>query len=277
MKKTLLITGANGFLGRGVQSCVPPKWNLLKLLGSRPSRYDEKENNSSVFFDVDKLPVAEELAPSAILHLAAKLPYGGGGRNEMENVNVRLVEKLINKYPNSRHVLASSVSVFDQTASLPISMQSPVFPRTIYSQTKLEAEKIITKCSSFAIIRFSSLVGVGMNGETFLPRILQAAQTGLIDIVGDGTRLQNYLSVYDASEMCLNALCQSENYVMLGVGSKSYTNLQVAQYICAKTGARIRHVNGDQGPSYVYTQDDSLSCQLNRLSLEEIINEMINI
>jgi len=277
MNKKVLITGVNGFLGRAVQKQMPSDWHIIKLLNPKTNLINN-DNAASIFYDVESLPIDELNRPKAVIHLAARIPYDNDVPiDDIEYSNLILVERLVKKYPNARHILASSVSVYGELFILPLTIKSPLAATTHYGQTKFKAEKIVSECLSFTIIRYSSIVGPGMSSKTFIPNIVDASLKGEIKIFGDGSRLQNYISIIDAADMCINALNSKNNLIALGVGSRSYTNLEIANILAIKTGAMIRHVEGRQGPSYIYKKDENDILGLCKHSIEEVIDSMLKI
>lgn len=268
----LLITGANGFLAQTVIAQVHGEWDVVALVreGSTPLL------EVSVYYDsVDQL-IRSIDEVSIVMHLAACIPTSQNANpTDLWAVNVDMVRKLTSAYPNARHVLASSISIYGVPESLPISIDTLPNKVSQYGLSKREAENIVMKVPKYAVIRFSSLVGIGMKGGTFIPSIVNAARLGEIKLFGSGARLQNYLDVEDAAAMCLLAARREDSFVSLGVGERSFSNNEVADMLVELTGASIIRVGADVSPSYVYEASESLAVAGNRIPLSETLKKMV--
>lgn len=270
--KLLLITGANGFLARAVARQAFADWQLVALIrpGTSPSSrfhatYESVEN---LIADLERVDV--------VMHLAACIPSSpDAAPPELFPVNRDIVEKLVQAYPDSRHVLASSVSVYGAPISLPLTIYSPPNQPNPYGLSKLAAEKLVCQMPQHAIIRFSSLIGGGMKVGSFIPTIVSAACSGKIHLLGDGERLQNYLDIDDAALMCLRAAITKKSFVALGIGERSYSNNQVASILAELTGASIVREGDDHSPSFVYDFRESIDLKKRHVSLKETLERMV--
>ncbi len=268
----LLITGAAGFLARAVVRQVPSGWRMAALTraGTRASASFDVSHES-----VDEL-IADLSSIDAILHLAARIPAArDAAPADLVPTNVDLVAKLVQAYPNATHVLASSVSVFGTPEYLPLSMDSSPCRPNAYGLSKLAAECWVRKSQKYAIIRFSSLIGVGMRPDSFIPVAVSAARNGCIRLIGSGERLQNYLDVNDAALMCLNAISSEKSIAALGIGEHSYSNRDVANLLVELTGASIVHVGEDSSPSYVYDLNDAVALGRPYIDLRSTLENMV--
>lgn len=160
--------------------------------------------------------------------------------------NVRLLENVIKQFPTARIVHASSVSVYGvmtQTVN-EHAVQNEV---SAYGLSKLWAEKIVSACDSYAILRISSMFGPGMKRNTFLPLIIQnALQKKEIVIYGDGSRKQDYIHVDDVAACFYAAARSVENGVFLAVSGTSYSNIEIARELQKMiSDVRIEHQGSD--------------------------------
>lgn len=246
----ILVTGANGFLARALQPLLPAAWETVALTHATdaPAAYARR------YRDIGEL-LAGEPAFDAILHLAAQIRAPADGPSGYLPANVELPARLVQAYPDARHMLASSTSVYGDKEALPIGIATPCRPAHPYGRSKLAGEVAVRGARSHAIVRFSSLLGRDMHPSTFVPRIIDDARArGTITLLGSGERRQNYLDVRDAAAMCLRALQSADPFVTLGIGPASWSNNEVAGLVAARTGARIVHEGSDNSPSRVYTQ-----------------------
>lgn len=277
MGNNILIVGPRGFLARHVtQQLRAGGCGSLVTLGTA----DEPVAGAEASYSDLGFLRQQYTSFDTIYLLGAYIPYGSFHLPDTRYVavNIALVASLSQAYPDARIVFASSVSVYGHPATLPVSVHHPFNQPDLYGMSKLAGEAIIRNHRQFFILRFSSLVGAGMKPATMVPRMVEAAlQTGTITVYGDGSRQQNYLDVRDAARMCLAAASCAANGVGLGVGARSYTNLEVAAIVQQATGAALVFKGEDSSPSFVYDAEESYQ-MLNfvpRFTLEQTIVEMI--
>ena len=271
MSKTVLITGANGFLAREVAAQAPDHWQCLGLV-RRSSRMG---GDATVCDSVESL-LETGCQPDTVLHLAAHIPRDAhAGDPALVTANVLLPAQLLAAYPAARHVLASSVSVYGAPGSLPLRTDTPTRGSTPYAHSKLAAEHLVRLAGRYAILRFSSILGPGMRAGSFVPTALAAARGGLVTVYGDGTRRQDYIDVRDAARMCIAAAEHDDNFTTLAVAARSHSNLDIAQALAALTGAEIRFAGEDASPSFVYTLDGAIDLGPCRHGLTETLGRMV--
>jgi UDP-glucose 4-epimerase len=269
-----LITGANGFLARAVIAQLPVSWNFLALI--RPASNCTFSRNCTVYDSIETL-VGESPQIDVILHLAACIPSPiNSSPADLFTTNVDLVSKLVKTYPSSRHVLASTVSVFGTPTTQPLNLESTPNNPNAYGLSKLAAEHLIKQVPHHAIVRFTSLIGVGMKKGSFIPSMVESARSdGEMRIYGNGERLQNYLDINEAASICIASALNEHSFLSLGVGARSYTNNEVAEMLKKLTGATIIREGVDNSPSFVYELNDSEYINVPHISLEDTLKEMV--
>ena len=275
MPTTLLITGANGFLARAVANAATSAWRPIGLV--RPGCADAPANTGlhGLYNSLDSLTAAEPQV-DVVLHLAAWIPRVASAFDpELIAANIGLPAQLLMRYPRSRHILASSVSVYGVPVSLPISVTSPTRPCTPYGWSKLAAENLFRTADHHAILRLSSIVGRGMRAGSFIPAAVAGARAGCIQLRGDGARTQDYIDVRDAAAMCLRAASRHDNFVTLGVSGRTYNNREVAQELAAMTGAGIECFGHDDSPSFAYDLADAVELGPCTFPLRDTLQDMV--
>jgi UDP-glucose 4-epimerase len=258
-----LIIGANGFLGRFILSaCLSRGWQVDAIY-HRTRNFIPETCPALPITALDSCPNDYDV----VFLVAATIPYGSfdspGGA--LVDANVKLVLTTVDKFHKSKIVFASSVSVYGTPVN-PLTEQSPFNCPSLYGLSKLAGEFIVSQQSRYAIIRYSSLYGKGMNRNTFIPVIIrQARETGVITLYGDGSRRQDYLHVADAAELAMTATLHEENGIYLGVRGESVTNLEVAQAVQSSFPAsRIVFTGSDTSPSFIYDNAftmEALNCR----------------
>jgi nucleoside-diphosphate-sugar epimerase len=101
-----------------------------------------------------------------VYHLAAisNDPMGEINEEFTFNVNVGIPKKLVDLYPNARHVLASSASVYGAIPNTDVADESyKLNPLTAYARSKVAAEEVVRKAESYSILRMGTLWGHSPN------------------------------------------------------------------------------------------------------------------
>ena len=258
MKKTILITGIKGFLASNLITLLEKDYVLYGI-----GKKAEFQSNLQIFSseEIEKI----EIVPDFIIVCHAAV---SSGQTVLDNetlfdVNVRITEKLVAKFSNSKIIYISTVSIYDDTSNL-ISENSNNNPQSEYAISKLWAEKVVFKSSNAVSLRLSSLFGIGMKENTILPiYVNQAIVNDKIEVWGDGKRKQNYIYVLDACEYIRTIIYKFDivkGKVLLGVNNKEFSNLELAKIITTFTKAEILFKNEDKAISFQYNND--LTCQL---------------
>jgi UDP-glucose 4-epimerase len=275
MSKRVLIVGAFGFLGTHLQQVLQRNQGTILLTMGRGLK------SAMSFNDIETLKRSEPRI-DVIYILAAHIPYGHFNVPDkfLVSTNVQLVLELSLAYPDSKIVFASSVSVYGTPLQTPLKINSPFNDPDLYGLSKLAGESIVSNHKRYAIIRFTSLIGAKMKPVSMIPKMVESARSiGEITVLGNGKRSQNYVDIRDAASMCTAAENAEINIKVLGVGDRSYTNLEVASIIQGFTGAEIKFKGEDSSPSFEYDFEESYKA-LNfkpAYSLQQSISEMINL
>ena len=275
MKQKALIIGSSGFLGKHMYRLLQEKELEICLCNIEPHKgATDKEYKLE---ELETIPQDIEL----VFLLAAHIPYGDmlSFSRELVHANILLPARVTTYFKDSRIIYSSSISVYGDPIRLPITVDTPYNNPTAYGLSKLAAESIVKAHSNYAILRFSSLYGSGMNVSTFLPRIIQSALSRKkITIFGDGLRKQNYLHVDDAVKMLWLVSQQQENLLELGVANHERSNNEVAELVASKTGAEIVLTGNDATPYFEYSSHASFFIDngLGNTKLEDKIDNLID-
>ncbi len=245
----ILITGINGFLGR----------NLV----------DSFSNHNVYGFDIDEGKI-EDVHVFASSHLAdidiafdmiimchAAVASGvyTPGTNVLYDVNVKLTESILKKFPESSIIYVSTASIYDSSSNI-ITEKSKEKPSNNYSLSKLWGEHLVINSRRGAVLRLSSMFGKGMKENTLIPTyVRQALEADEINVWGDGMRLQNYIHVTDAVRYIERIMCDFDNCegkALLGVAPEEHTNKMVADMIASHCNVTIRSIHEDHSMSLKY-------------------------
>ena len=266
-----LVVGSTGFLGS----------QLIKVLEDNQESYDtlDREKNSQGF-SFENLEDIEETY-SHIYVLAAMIPYGAMNdqTDGLEEANVQLPERIVQKFPASRLIYSSSISVYGESDGSLLDESSIISNLNAYAMSKLKGEKAILGAKDSIILRFSSLYGPGMKEKTFLPIIVKSAlEKKRITLIGDSSRVQDYLHVNDAAQYLYTSSQIQANGVFNACFGKSRSNKEIS--IILKNLIEDLSINEEIGPlapSYRLSIEKWLSISEFRpkIDLETGIKELI--
>lgn len=205
--------------------------------------------NSSIEFDI-------------IYIIAAFVPRGAYNiPDERFNAeNVLIPEMICNKFVNSRIIYMSSVSVFRSDLNN-FSENSEVAPENLYAKSKREAELIVSKSKSFAIVRFTSIYGEDIGPNNFVNRAIhQAKEDKEVVQFGNGLRIQNYIHQSDAAGYLFHAGQLRSNECLLALGPDNISNKDVLKIIAKLANVGIKQTGVDNFKSQVY--ENSYTCNI---------------
>ncbi|MCA6914338.1 dTDP-4-dehydrorhamnose reductase [Pectobacterium versatile] len=175
----ILLTGANGQLGRCFQDRLPAEWEILAT--------DTAELDITDLARVEE--VVKDLQPDAIVNAAA---YTAVDKAESEP---ELAEKINAMGPENLAIVAnkqgirlvhvSTDYVFDGNATEPYSEDSATNPLSVYGKTKLAGEQAVAKASPEAIIVRTAWV-FSEYGNNFVKTMFRLAkERDTLSIVND--------------------------------------------------------------------------------------------
>ena len=199
MKKNVLITGWNGFLGSYLCSAYRDNdFNVIKL---------GRSEKSHIFWDFQD--PAPEIALNAdyVVHSGglAHLNPEPANTDIYSNINVDGTGKLLKLLTNNPPILfifISSVSVYGAEKGSAIDENSKPSPKSNYAKSKLEAESMVTdwckkngvKCY---ILRLPLVVGRNPPGN--LEKLINAIKSERFLLVGDGSARRSMVLAQDVA------------------------------------------------------------------------------
>lgn len=198
MVNGLIITGANGFLGKAISK---------SFIGEKQITLGR--SNSDIICDlatqVPKLPSVD-----IIIHAAGKahsVPKTEQEKQEFFNVNVKGTENLFKGLEQSpslpkAFVFISSVSVYGTENSIGIDESYPLNAADPYGQSKIQAEKIVADwCIKnnvvCGILRLPLLVGSNPPGN--LGAMIKAIKKGYYFNIGGGSARKSMVMAEDVA------------------------------------------------------------------------------
>jgi UDP-glucose 4-epimerase len=270
----ILVTGGAGFIGshlcerligRGEQVwCVD---NLR--LGRRANIAHLAALPAFRFHELDVLDrpalaaLFEQAGFDAVFHLAANSDIAAGAGDfrldlQLNQLTTVAILEAMHAHGVKRLFFAGTSAIFGETDALLHEDYAPLEPISFYGASKLAAEAYISVCAhTFGIravvLRFPNVVGErATHGviHDFLRKL--AADSGRLEVLGDGNQSKPYLYVGDLIEAVLTAWDKAESafavYHAAGIGSTSVR--EIAEIVVAAAGRRDTHIvygGGDRG------------------------------
>lgn len=212
----LLVTGANGFVGRHVERSLRAGGFAGLELAVTPAGWDIRDGAA-----VDE--VIARVAPAAVLHLAAQsfVPRSFQDPRETMEINaigtLNLLQALTAHGFKGRFVYASSGDVYGRVPeeSLPVDESRVPEPRSPYAVSKISAEQLCLQWSrteglQAIVARPFNHVGPDQDARFVLPALAQQVariaagaqppviEAGDIDTTRDFTDVRDIVAAYDA-------------------------------------------------------------------------------
>jgi predicted dehydrogenase/nucleoside-diphosphate-sugar epimerase len=158
LQPRILVTGANGFLGKALVERLRADWREpLRLLVRRPPASPPPEDLQLVYGDLGNPAVVDRAMQGieTVFHVGAAMK---GGNFEFASGTVwgtRNVIEACGRHGARRLVYVSSLSVLDHAghqAGVPVNESAPYEPypqqRGLYTNTKLEAERMVLEAAA---------------------------------------------------------------------------------------------------------------------------------
>lgn len=217
----------------------------------------------------------------AIFFIASHIPddLNAPASELLIQANISLLEKTLEKFQFDRLIYASSVSVYGNSHDIITEHTLPA-PQTAYAKSKLTGETICAQFEKHFNIRISSLVGDLTAKHSYINRaILQAKESGLIKVWGDGSRCQNYIDIEDCAKYFVACLGADQPGSYLAVADQSHSNKELASIIEARVpNSSIVFEGSDDSPSFHYdnSQTKSVLKVQNSTAIMESIDKLAN-
>ncbi|MCL2725630.1 MAG: NAD(P)-dependent oxidoreductase [Polyangiaceae bacterium] len=222
----IAVTGAFGFLGSHlVERARKDGTDVLAIVRELPSA-QAAHARGTITMDALLNDPSRLGGTDVLVHSAAIRHRYGANPSAYRASNVDLVEVLMRAAAGrvGRFVFVSSVGVYGFPALLPVHEQSLFAPRTLYSQTKIEAEKLVRKLAPelglpFTIVRPTIIYGAGdRNG--MLDKLAAMIRSRRYLIVGSGNNELHHTHIDDVVEGTLwlsgSDAAKGEDFILAG-------------------------------------------------------------
>lgn len=199
MEKTILVTGATGFLGK----------YLIKELSGEVETIGR--HNSDLIYDLGKqVPILKKYY-SSVIHAAGKAHSIPKTKEEIElffKVNVEGTKNLLKSLeavgPPEHFVFISSVSVYGKESGVLITEDEPLLAVDPYGKSKIYAEKIIKDwCNqhnvTYTILRLPLIMGMNPLGN--LESMILGIKRGYYFNIGGGKARKSMVLADDVAKL----------------------------------------------------------------------------
>jgi nucleoside-diphosphate-sugar epimerase len=247
------LTGAGGYIGRHFANHLLERGEVVRGLYHASAPGDGIEAISGSILDPDAI-ARLVLDADVVVHLAAFVHRRAGSKAQQRdctqlNVQGTQVVAEAARKAGARLIQVSTANVYPP-APFALDEHATTAPRTLYGETKLAAEQIVTNEKSRglrAIILRPAMV-IGANAPGNLPRLVRMVRRGLVPLLGAGANKKTMTSVI--------RLCHTLTFVgthdvqepVLNVGGLTLTMKSVIELIGEELGKHARVVSVPSQP-----------------------------
>ena len=214
--KTVLLTGANGFVGRQVRKALLARGHSVRRVVRRgqieqtqmpPGELDPVETDD--LFAEDRDWWAQRLEGVDCLIHAAWYVEPGHYQDARENIACALSALAMAEgavAAGTRHVIGIGTCMEYRLPSKVLSVAAPLGPSTLYAASKLATFFMLGRHfantgSAFTWARLFYLYGEGEHPARLVPYIRRQLANGAVADLSAGTQLRDYLDVTEAGSM----------------------------------------------------------------------------
>ena len=251
--KTVLITGATGFIGRATVAVLADAgWQTTQ--GSRT--VIEKMAQGVVPLDLADpatiLALAKGQRYDAIVHLGAHVGWLGTAESEMFAPNVLATGCLAYLAGLwNAHVIYASTAIVHGVRNEVINSESPINPDVLYAKSKWLGEQLLEASNTrHCILRIAGVFGRNGPAHLGLNCAIEGAIKGEPPLqIGSGTALRNYIYVKDVAQAIVFALQLRLEGIHLLAGHEVMPVNAMLQEICDIFSPGLHPVTKDGSPA----------------------------
>ena len=241
MAKSVLVTGATGFIGsRLVESLINKEYDVTSLIRER-----KKGNSKSniIYGDLtDEKTDFKDLKFECVFHLASHTPLEKN-KKILEKVNLEGTKKLFDEIKNITKsiIYISGLGVYGEPGDKIINEEQKYNPNTNFVKIRLDAEKYLRDNSlknniDFAVVHFGDVYGPG---GWFNEMLVKRLQKNTFRIPAGGDYYKGFVHVDDAVGSMIAVLEQKsfgESFIV--ADSQPVTFKEFSNFTADQIGAK---------------------------------------
>ena len=251
MKKKILITGSNGFLGNLAKEYFIQNYELVLVDLTNSSDANFYKVDIGNFAEIDKVITREK--PNIIFHFASEI-FDTHNKNKIYKTNVEgsnnIKKSAINNNVENL-IFTSTFSLYEKNYDYLISETEPISCKNYYGITKSEVEKLLLDSDSeLNISIFRCPIIVDKSRAHRLGVLFEFLKDNCtLWILGDGSNKLQFVSASDLFIAIENSLNLKGKHVYNIGCEKVETMKETFEYLINKTGSKskIRYFNKNLG------------------------------
>ena len=251
MKKKILITGSNGFLGNLAKEYFIQNYELVLVDLSNSSDANFYKADIGNFAEIDEVITKEK--PNIIFHFASEI-FDTHNKKKIYKTNVEgsnnIKKSAINNNVENL-IFTSTFSLYEKNYDYLISETEPISCKNYYGITKSEVEKLLLDSDSeLNISIFRCPIIVDKSRAHRLGVLFEFLKDNCtLWILGDGSNKLQFVSASDLFIAIENSLNLNGKHVYNIGCEKVETMKETFEYLINKTGSKskIRHFNKNLG------------------------------
>lgn len=218
---TILVTGANGFVGRHlIEELLQNNYKVIAVGGSQVTAISERENQQYMTLDLMKKSEVQQIdftKVSGVIHLAGMAAVGPSFEQPLEylttnvGIEINLFEASLSQNATPRFLIISSGTLYKPDAPQPLNEDSPILANSPYAVSKLGQEQMAqyytTRGFTTMIARPFNHIGPGQGPGFIVPDLAQqivafergkqeAIKVGNLDAKRDYTDVRDIVRAY---------------------------------------------------------------------------------
>lgn len=251
MRRTVLVTGVNGFVGGNVARALGASCRVVGTGCSAGAPdasldgYRQMELPDPCLTDL-----LREWRPDVVVHCAGRGSVPFSTRNPAADFDAgpRLVAHVLEAMRLSgigaRFVFPSSAAVYGNPQTLPVTETSPLRPISPYGYHKVLSEVVIRQYyelygQEYAVLRIFSCYGEGL-AKQLLWDVACRARTGAVELFGTGEETRDFIHVHDLARAVEVLIAGETGDLTVNVaGGRQVSVREIAQLLLREMGADV--------------------------------------
>jgi len=232
-RKNIVVTGANGFLGRNLVKRLTEQGDYISCLIRENKDHIKDYKNVNIINADLTLPldaIKDKIKNSdCLFHLAAIPNLHDCLIDTLKCFNTNALATLnlleiLRKADIKKLIFTSSCSVYGNPQYMPIDEKHTTFPLELFSATKLSSENLILSYSSLygiksVIFRIFNLYGP-LQEKRIIPFIIHNTNEGKPIEMRNGSLIRDFIYVDDTVDALIKSSEKGEGIYNLGSGSE---------------------------------------------------------